>query len=97
MNDELNTLVKEYKNNEAKRDIFYKEQVQQRKAEADEQTKRMKAQLAAEKEAAKQAATTASASAPAPAPATLEESVASLQEMDPWMVRKLAEKEDKPE
>lgn len=90
MNDELNTLVKEYKNNEAKRDIFYKEQVQQRKAEADEQTKRMKAQLAAEKEAAKQAA--ASSEAPAPAPTTLEESVSSLQEMDPWMVRKLAEK-----
>jgi hypothetical protein len=88
MNDELNTLVKEYKNNEAKRDIFYKEQVQQRKAEADEQTKRMKAQLAAEKEAAKQAA----ASSEASAPATLEESVSSLQEMDPWMVRKLAEK-----
>ncbi len=95
MNDELNTLVKEYKNNEAKRDIFYKEQVQQRKAEADEQTKRMKAQLAAEKEAAKQAA--ASSEAPGQAPATLEESVSSLQEMDPWMVRKLAEKEDKPE
>jgi hypothetical protein len=93
MNDELNTLVKEYKNNEAKRDIFYKEQVQQRKAEADEQTKRMKAQLAAEKEAAKQAA----ASNEVPAPATLEESVSSLQEMDPWMVRKLAEKTDKPE
>jgi hypothetical protein len=87
MNDELNTLVKEYKNNEAKRDIFYKEQVQQRKAEADEQTKRMKAQLAAEKEAAKQAA-----SNEVLAPATLEESVSSLQEMDPWMVRKLAEK-----
>lgn len=88
MNDELNTLVKEYKNNEAKRDIFYKDQVQQRKAEADEQTKRMKAQLAAEKEAAKQAAASASSTAPA----TLEESVSSLQEMDPWMVRKLAEK-----
>lgn len=90
MNDELNTLVKEYKNNEAKRDIFYKEQVQQRKAEADEQTKRMKAQLAAEKEAAKQAG--ASLDAAAQAPATMEESVSSLQEMDPWMVRKLAEK-----
>ena len=88
INDELNTLVKEYKNNESKRDMFYKEQVQQRKAEADEQTKRMKAQLVAEKEAAKQAA----ASSEAPAPATLEESVSSLQEMDPWMVRKLAEK-----
>ncbi len=90
MNDELNTLVKEYKSNEAKRDIFYKEQVQQRKSEADEQTKRMKAQLAAEKEAAKQAATTGEGQSGAPA--TLEESVSSLQEMDPWMVRKLAEK-----
>ena len=87
MNDELNTLVKEYKNNEAKRDIFYKEQVQQRKAEADEQTKRMKAQLAAEKEASKQ-----TAALDAPTTTTLEESVASLQEMDPWMVRKLEEK-----
>lgn len=92
MNDELNTLVKEYKNNEAKRDIFYKEQVQQRKAEADEQTKRMKAQLAAEKEAAKQAAALDSPTPTAAAPTTLEESVASLQEMDPWMVRKLEEK-----
>lgn len=97
MNDELNTLVKEYKNNEAKRDIFYKEQVQQRKAEADEQTKRMKAQLAAEKEAAKQAAAATTSEGQAATPATLEESVSSLQEMDPWMVRKLAEKEDKPE
>jgi len=96
INDELNTLVKEYKNNEAKRDIFYKDQVQQRKAEADEQTKRMKTQLAAEKEAAKQAAATQLAAekdaATASAPTTLEESVSSLQEMDPWMVRKLAEK-----
>jgi hypothetical protein len=108
INDELNTLVKEYKNNEAKRDIFYKDQVQQRKSEADEQTKRMKAQLAAEKEAAKQAVATQLAAekdaATESAPTTLEESVSSLQEsvsslqeMDPWMVRKLAEKTDKPE
>ena len=90
INDELNTLVKEYKNNEAKRDIFYKDQVQQRKSEADEQTKRMKAQLAAEKDAAKLAVTADASSVGAPA--TLEESVSSLQEMDPWMVRKLEEK-----
>ena len=56
--------------------------------------KKAEQQEAAEKEAAKLAVTAdaSSVGAPAPAPATLEESVSSLQEMDPWMVRKLAEK-----
>lgn len=97
LNDELNTLVKEYKANEAKRDIFYKEQVRQRKEEADEQTKRMKAQLAAEKEAAKKAAAESGEVQPnesSTSAASVEESMAGLQEMDPWMVRKLAEKSE---
>lgn len=42
INEELNTLVKEYQKNEEKRDIFYEEQKQSRIKEANEQLKRAK-------------------------------------------------------
>jgi hypothetical protein len=42
MNEELNTLMKEYKNNEAKRDMFYEQQKQERVQEAREQVERVK-------------------------------------------------------
>jgi hypothetical protein len=45
VNDELNTLMKNYKENEVKRDIFYQDQTRQRKIDAQEQTDRLKEQL----------------------------------------------------
>ena len=51
LNEDLNTLMKEYKNNESKRDMFYQEQVRSRTQEAREQNERMKKELETEKEA----------------------------------------------
>ena len=95
LNEDLNTLMKEYKNNEAKRDMFYQEQTRQRTQEAREQTERMKKQL--EEERAKQDAKpvteaqtdtglVASESTPEVAADALAD---SLTGMDPWMQRKM--------
>ena len=49
LNEDLNSLMKEYKTNEEKRDMFYSEQTRQRTTEARDQTSRMKQQLTDEK------------------------------------------------
>lgn len=48
-NEQLNKLVKEYKDNEVKKDIFYQEQTRQRKQEANNVTQRLKKKLEAKK------------------------------------------------
>jgi hypothetical protein len=48
-NEQLNKLVKEYKDNEVKKDIFYQEQTRQRKKEANNVTQRLKKKLEAKK------------------------------------------------
>lgn len=96
LNEDLNTLMKEYKNNESKRDMFYQEQTRQRTQEAREQTDRMKKQL--EEERVKQeeqpsleAQTETGLVANKSTPEVSAESLAdSLTGMDPWMQRKLA-------
>lgn len=88
MNDELNTLMKEYKANEGKRDMFFQEQTRQRTQEAKDQVARMKEQLAVESASA---ATATGASASSATPATLTEAMAPLTDVDPWMQRKMEE------
>jgi hypothetical protein len=86
MNDELNTLMKEYKANEGKRDMFFQEQTRQRTQEAKDQVARMKEQLAVES-----ASATSDANASSATPATLTEAMAPLTDVDPWMQRKMEE------
>ena len=86
MNDELNTLMKEYKANEGKRDMFFQEQTRQRTQEAKDQVARMKEQLAVES-----ASATTGANASSATPATLTEAMAPLTDVDPWMQRKMEE------
>lgn len=81
MNDELNTLMKEYKANEAKRDIFFQEQTRQRTQEAKDQVARMKEQLAKENVESKSSAEAGS----------LTEAMEKLTDIDPWMQRKMEE------
>jgi hypothetical protein len=83
MNDELNTLMKEYKANEGKRDMFFQEQTRQRTQEAKDQVARMKEQLAVESASAN------TPSATPATPATLTEAMAPLTDVDPWMQRKM--------
>lgn len=89
MNDELNTLMKEYKANEAKRDMFFQEQTRQRTQEAKDQVARMKEQLAQEQTSA--TAITGSSATTNATPATLTDAMAPLTDVDPWMARKMEE------
>ena len=50
LNDDLNKLMKEYKDNEVKKDVFYQEQTRERKKEAKVMNDRLKEKLEMEKE-----------------------------------------------
>lgn len=50
LNNELNTLVKEYKKNEAKKDMFYQEQKSQRTQEANTAAQRLREKLEKKKQ-----------------------------------------------
>lgn len=92
LNEDLNTLMKEYKNNEANRDMFYQEQVRSRTKEAREQTERMKKELEAEKDNMKSDTpqVVESSGLEGGTKADLVENVVdNLQDMDPWMKRKM--------
>jgi len=54
LNDNLNKLVKEYKTNEIKKDMFYQEQTRQRKQEAMTVSERLKKKLEAKRRAEKE-------------------------------------------
>ena len=45
LNEDLNTLMKEYKNNETRKDMFYQEQTRSRVKEAKEQTERLNEEM----------------------------------------------------
>lgn len=106
LNEDLNTLMKEYKNNEAKRDMFYQEQTRQRTQEARDQTERMKKQLEEEKakvvaseiEASEESAAVATETGLVPTSSTpsvdARDLADSLSGMDPWMQRKMAGTKD---
>lgn len=92
LNEDLNTLMKEYKNNEANRDMFYQEQVRSRTKEARDQTERMKKELEAEKDSMKSDTpqVVESSGLEGGTKADLVENVVdNLQDMDPWMKRKM--------
>lgn len=92
LNEDLNTLMKEYKNNEANRDMFYQEQVRSRTKEARDQTERMKKELEAEKDNMKSDTpqVVESSGLEGGTKADLVENVVdNLQDMDPWMKRKM--------
>lgn len=99
LNEDLNTLMKEYKANEQKRDMFYQEQTRQRTQEAREQTERMKKQMDEERakqqsqgDNATEAQTETGLVANETTPAVTADNLAnSLSAMDPWMQRKLGE------
>ena len=101
LNEDLNTLMKEYKNNESKRDMFYQEQVRSRTQEAREQNERMKKELEAEKEAMNAESEKSgieevvedSGLEGGSKSAEVEEVVDNLQDMDPWMKRKMEEQQ----
>lgn len=94
LNEDLNTLMKEYKNNESKRDVFYQEQVRSRTKEAREQTDRMKKELEAEKtkmdnETVTEKVVENSGLEGSTKSSEVEEVVNNLQDIDPWMKRKM--------
>lgn len=140
LNDNLNKLVKEYKTNEIKKDMFYQEQTRQRKQEAMTVSERLKKKLEAKRRAEQESEekrtknneeltkkaeleaqsknemnnenmdnllssktdnvsisdnveepnSTPFSTSEAPAD-TLENTISSLQQEDPWMQRKLEE------
>jgi hypothetical protein len=107
MNDDLNTLMKEYKKNEEKRDMFYEQQKQERVKEAREQVERAKAlqQEKAKLEAVVEDVTDETSEAEKPMTSsglessesqpeqTIEDTATQLQDMDPWMKRKMESSE----
>jgi len=104
MNSDLNRLVKEYKDNEVKKDIFYQEQTRERKKEAMSVSERLKKKLADKKLAEQQATQSTLASAPHSITSSLDDEISqtpvsssnsvsnevveNLQAEDPWMQRK---------
>lgn len=92
LDDQLNRLVKEYKENEVKKDIFYQEQKTARKKEAMSVADRLRKKLDDKKKAAAAADdATQPPSAPASALAAAAPSddlAEQLSQEDPWMKRK---------
>jgi hypothetical protein len=82
LNDNLNRLVKEYKENEVKKEIFYQEQTRERKKEAMSVAERLRKKLDDKKKA--------EATASAPPAATSNDLAEQLSQEDPWMQRRAA-------
>ena len=97
LNEDLNTLMKEYKKNEEQKDQFYQEETRARVAEAKEQTKRLNEEMDKKREADKDSETTSSTTENKIEEVTDEEkknlnaTIENLQDMDPWMQRKVEE------
>ena len=106
MNNDLNTLMKEYKKNEEKRDMFYEEQKQSRVKEAREQAERArnlheeKAKLThlvdeddSQNETrngnAEKPQSSSGLNAESQPEQTLEDTATQLQDVDPWLKRKM--------
>ena len=105
LNEDLNTLMKEYKKNEDQKDMFYQEETRARISEAKEQTKRLneakeaeqKEEADAQKENETQKIEEVSGESDEQPKLSEEEknnlnsTIDNLQEMDPWMLRKQEE------
>lgn len=85
LNDDLNTLMKEYKENEVKRDMFYQDQTRQRTQEAKEQSDRMRKQLEADHAQVADSNKVVNAEVVS----SVTDSMSKLTDVDPWMQRKL--------
>lgn len=87
LNGDLNRLVKEYKDNEVKKDIFYQEQTRERKKEAMSVSERLKKKLDEKRRA--EAQQQASSAPPPQLSADDSPDIAEqLQTVDPWLQRK---------
>lgn len=80
LEDELNTLMKEYKENEVRKDMFYEEQKREKIQDA---TRERMENERKQKELAEAGESAANAE-------TLTETTENLEEEDPWMKSKLA-------
>lgn len=99
MNEELNTLMKEYKKNEEKRDMFYEQQKQERVKEARDQVERAKTLQDEKKklevldeeteEDVGKPMTSSGLGEAGETVGTMEEATAALVDVDPWMKRKM--------
>jgi hypothetical protein len=95
MNNDLNVLMKEYKKNEEKRDMFYEEQKQSRVKEAREQVERARKLQEENSKLAALADINVNVNVDVPVSddneqVSLEEDTASqLQDLDPWMKYKM--------
>ena len=85
LNDDLNTLMKEYKENEVKRDMFYQDQTRQRTQEAKEQSDRMRKQLEADHAQVADSNKVVNTEMVS----SVTDSMSKLTDVDPWMQRKL--------
>jgi hypothetical protein len=91
LDDQLNRLVKEYKENEVKKDIFYQEQKTSRKKEAMSVADRLRKKLADKKQQQNADADAAEASDLPPSTVVNTNDLAhQLSQDDPWMQRKAA-------
>lgn len=95
MNNDLNVLMKEYKKNEEKRDMFYEEQKQSRVKEARDQVERARKLQEENSKLAALADLNINVNVDVPVSdaneqVNLEEHTASqLQDLDPWMKHKM--------
>lgn len=93
MNNDLNVLMKEYKKNEEKRDMFYEEQKQSRVKEAREQVERARKLQEENNKLAALADINVNVEVPVSdnnEQVSLEDDTASqLQDLDPWMKYKM--------
>lgn len=98
MNEELNTLMKEYKKNEVKRDMFYEQQKQERVKEARDQVERVKTLqnekkklevLNEDDESQEKPLTSSGLGESRETVNSMEEATASLVDTDPWLKRKM--------
>lgn len=93
MNNDLNVLMKEYKKNEEKRDMFYEEQKQSRVKEAREQVERARKLQEENSKLAALADINVNVDVPVSdnnEQVSLEDDTASqLQDLDPWMKYKM--------
>lgn len=92
LDNQLNRLVKEYKENEVKKDIFYQEQKTARKKEAISVTERLRKKLDDKRkaEAAATATTTETVVSPSITSTVSNDLAEQLSQDDPWMQRRAA-------
>lgn len=90
-NGQLNEIVKKYKMNESKRDEFYEQQKQERKSEALKKNAEVKKALEEGATSSGPKLETGESTSPE---VSIQDTAAQLTEADPWLSRKMKEKEE---